>query len=46
MADFGERKMFKAVCAECKQDCDVPFQPKGDRLVYCRDCFKARRSTF
>ncbi len=37
------REMHKATCAECKQECDVPFKPSGDRPVYCRDCFSKRR---
>ncbi len=34
-----EREMFDAVCASCGQATQVPFQPRGDRPVYCRDCF-------
>ena len=41
--DFGPRKMHKAVCAECKQECEVPFKPSGDRPVYCKTCFEKRR---
>lgn len=36
----GERQSFKAVCADCGKDCDLPFEPRGNRPVYCRDCFK------
>ena len=39
----GPRQMFKAICAECGQETEVPFQPSGDRPVYCRDCFQNRR---
>lgn len=35
-----ERQMFPAVCASCGKDTMVPFQPSGDKPVYCRDCFK------
>ena len=35
-----ERQMFPAVCAACGKDTMVPFQPSGDKPVYCRDCFK------
>lgn len=39
--DRGEaRQTFKAVCADCGRDCDLPFKPSGSRPVYCRDCFK------
>jgi CxxC-x17-CxxC domain-containing protein len=34
-----ERELFDAVCANCGQPTKVPFQPRGDRPVYCRDCF-------
>lgn len=36
----GEREMHPAVCAECGKDTQVPFQPRGDRPVYCSDCFQ------
>ncbi len=35
-----ERQTFKAICADCGRDCDLPFEPRGNRPVYCRDCFK------
>ncbi len=42
--DRGPREMHKAVCAECKKECEVPFKPSGDRPVYCRECFSKRRN--
>lgn len=39
----GRREMFPAVCAQCGQSTQVPFQPRGDRPVYCSDCFSKRR---
>ena len=38
-----ERQMFSVVCAECGQDTQVPFQPRGDRPVYCSDCYRKVR---
>lgn len=32
--------MYKAVCAECGADCEVPFKPSGERPVLCSHCFK------
>jgi CxxC-x17-CxxC domain-containing protein len=40
----GQREMFKATCAQCGGVAEVPFQPRGDKPVYCRDCFSARPS--
>ncbi len=37
------RQMFKAVCAQCGKETEVPFQPRGDRPVYCSDCFSKVR---
>ena len=39
------REIHKAVCAECKQECEVPFKPSGDRPVYCKACFSKRKSS-
>ena len=36
----SEREMYPAVCAECGKDTQVPFQPRGDRPVYCSDCYR------
>ena len=38
-----ERKMYKAVCAECKSVCEVPFMPRSGRPVYCKACYTERR---
>ncbi len=38
----ARRQMFPAVCAECGQATEVPFEPRGDRPVYCFDCFSRR----
>jgi len=35
-----ERELFDVVCSSCGQQTKVPFQPRGDRPVYCRDCFE------
>lgn len=42
----AERQMFPVVCDECGQDTMVPFQPTGNKPVYCSDCFSARRSSY
>ena len=35
------REMHPAVCAQCGADTMVPFRPRGDKPVYCSDCFSA-----
>jgi CxxC-x17-CxxC domain-containing protein len=40
----GERQMYPAVCANCGKDTMVPFNPSGDKPVYCRECFQALRN--
>jgi CxxC-x17-CxxC domain-containing protein len=42
-AGGGSREMFTAVCAQCGKQAQVPFQPRGDRPVYCSTCFGGRR---
>jgi CxxC-x17-CxxC domain-containing protein len=34
-----ERIMHKAICSKCKKECEVPFKPKEDRPVFCRECY-------
>ena len=40
----GDRPMFDVVCDNCGRPTQVPFQPKGDRPVYCRECFERNRN--
>lgn len=40
--DRGPRQMYDAVCASCGKNTQVPFQPRGDRPVYCSDCYRQR----
>ena len=39
------QQRYSTVCAACGSDTTVPFVPRGDRPVYCRDCFNARKGT-
>lgn len=41
----GARQMFPAVCAQCGTETTVPFQPRGDKPVYCSDCYSKIRQT-
>ena len=38
-----DREMFDAKCGDCGNDCQIPFRPKEDRPVYCRECFQNHR---
>jgi len=38
----GAREMFEAICGSCGKTARVPFQPRGDRPVYCSDCFQSQ----
>jgi len=35
-----EREMFTATCGDCGNECQIPFKPKDDRPVYCKECFQ------
>ncbi|HEX76238.1 MAG TPA: zinc-binding protein [Dehalococcoidia bacterium] len=37
---YGQsRAMYPAVCANCGAECEVPFEPREDRPVYCSTCY-------
>jgi CxxC-x17-CxxC domain-containing protein len=38
------KEFFAAVCAECGKEAQLPFKPRGDRPVYCSDCFSKKRT--
>jgi len=37
-------KTYRAVCADCGKECEVPFRPDPNRLVYCRKCWERRKA--
>jgi CxxC-x17-CxxC domain-containing protein len=39
------RQMFTAVCAQCGKECEVPFEPRQGKPVYCSECFASVRAT-
>ena len=41
--EFEQREMHKATCAECGEECEVPFEPTEGKDVFCQDCFKKRK---
>jgi len=40
-----ERKptMHKVICADCGDKCQIPFEPKFNRPVYCSECFQKNK---
>lgn len=41
--DQQGRQLYSVKCASCGKQAQVPFQPSGDRPVYCRDCYMQQR---
>lgn len=41
----SRREMYDVVCAQCGKETQVPFNPRGDRPVYCSDCFRSSSSS-
>ncbi len=41
----GAREMHPAVCSACGKETQVPFVPRGDKPVYCDDCFAQVRAS-
>ena len=41
----GPRQMYPATCSNCGKPTEVPFLPRTDKPVYCRECFQERRGS-
>lgn len=39
----GPRQMYPITCSVCGQPGEVPFEPRGDRPVQCKECFNKQR---
>lgn len=35
----SDRTMYPVTCSRCGKEAVVPFQPRGDRPVYCSECY-------
>ncbi|MGB9662018.1 MAG: zinc-ribbon domain containing protein [Moorellaceae bacterium] len=42
----GRRTMYRATCSRCGAVTEVPFEPRPDRPVYCRDCYQMKRINY
>ena len=40
---YHAKQIFNAVCSECGSECEVPFQPKADKPVFCQKCWSNHR---
>ena len=38
----SSKNMHRAVCSDCGEECQVPFEPNPNRPVYCRYCWEKR----
>jgi CxxC-x17-CxxC domain-containing protein len=36
------RQMYTVTCSSCGNEAQVPFQPSGDKPVYCSSCYQAQ----
>ncbi len=34
------RQMYTVTCSNCGGEAQVPFQPRGDKPVYCSSCYQ------
>jgi len=42
-SDRGRRgpvEMHRAVCDNCRKNCEVPFRPTSGKPIFCNDCFR------
>ncbi|HCM36798.1 MAG TPA: hypothetical protein DIS53_02630 [Candidatus Wildermuthbacteria bacterium] len=37
--------MYPATCSDCGAATEVPFQPSGERPVYCKEHYNKRRDS-
>lgn len=42
-SDRGQREMHTTTCSGCGREAQVPFLPRGDKPVYCSECFQNQR---
>ena len=41
--DERKPEMHKVICADCGNKCQIPFEPKFNRPVYCSECFQKNK---
>lgn len=40
----NRKKLYDAICSKCGAPTQVPFRPKPDREILCKECFDASRT--
>ena len=45
-ANNAGTQYYTIVCAACGKEDQVKFQPRGDKPVYCSECYRAQRERF
>jgi len=38
----SDRQMFDAICDKCGSRCQIPFQPRPGKQVFCSHCFEQK----
>ncbi len=38
------RQMYTVTCSSCGNEAQVPFEPRGDKPVYCSDCYQSQNT--
>ena len=41
--DRGPVEMHKAICDNCRRECEVPFRPTQGKPIFCSNCFENQR---
>ena len=41
--DERKSEMHTVTCADCGDECQIPFEPKFNRPVYCSECFQKNK---
>jgi len=40
----GGTQGTSVICSQCGQQTTVPFEPRGDRPVYCQNCYRPKKT--
>lgn len=40
---FSPKKLYPAICSECKKPCEAPSKPMKGIPIYCKKCYHKNR---